>query len=225
MGVDVQPIDVDAGAGGGGNEEGGGGGGSAIGGIGGESEDAEGGRDAADIWGGRCIELPVSREVQPPVRKAGAGPAGEWLLGVWVMTAGSGEGGSVRGVTEAHPLDGGAGALALAVAQPGLLFDEDATRGAAAGAGDETVAQPGFLKPLDVDSLSPLLPIPSSAVGATSAAGGFTIFTPAALAIFRSSFSSRFRSFSLRLSTSSCVLRLARWAACISRKRALWWCA
>lgn len=52
---------------------------------------------------------------------------------------------------------------------------------------------------------------------------GLGILMPLAAAILRSSFSSRFRSFSLRLSTSSLGFR--RILACMSLKRALWWCA
>jgi hypothetical protein len=87
------------------------------------------------------------------------------------------------------------------------------------GVTDETLAQLPFLKPTGL----------GSAEGATGArvavVDGFAILTPAAAAILRSSFSSRFRSFSLRLSCSSGVFCLARWVVCMSRKRILWWCA
>jgi hypothetical protein len=78
------------------------------------------------------------------------------------------------------------------------------------------LAQLLFLKPVGL----------GSAGGATGARAvvldaAFAILTPAAAAILRSSFSSRFRSFSLRLSCSSGVFCLARWVFCISRKRIL----
>lgn len=87
---------------------------------------------------------------------------------------------------------------------------------------DEMLAQPLFLKPDGLDSVD------EEATGAGATAFDvvdFATFTPAAAAILRSSFSSRFRSFSLRLSCSSAVFCLARWVFCISRKRILWWCA
>lgn len=90
--------------------------------------------------------------------------------------------------------------------------------------GVATVAQPLFLKPLPLPA-EPAPGVEEASSAAATAKGGFTIFTPAAFAILRSSFSSRFLSFSLRLLTSSSVLRLARWASCMSRKRTLWWCA
>ena len=111
------------------------------------------------------------------------------------------------------------------MAQPPLLLDagwESPTDAhplrLGCSAGVATVAHPLFLNPDDDGSSG------GGAVG-TVATGGFTILTPAAFAILRSSFSSRFRSFSLRLLTSSSVLRLARCAACMSRKRTLWWWA
>lgn len=84
---------------------------------------------------------------------------------------------------------------------------------------ESTLAHPPFLNPGDLDS----------GVETGASVGAFVIdlaiFTPAAAAILRSSFSSRFRSFSLRLSCSSGVFCLARWVLCISRKRILWWWA
>lgn len=88
--------------------------------------------------------------------------------------------------------------------------------GCTAAAELPSVAHPLFAGPPGTEDGSP---------AGASATGGFAIFTPAAFAILRSSFSSRLRSFSLRLSTSSFVLRLARCVACMSRKRTLWWCA
>jgi hypothetical protein len=84
---------------------------------------------------------------------------------------------------------------------------------------DEMLAQLPFLKPDGLDSVD------EEAAGAIATVLVFATFTPAAAAILRSSFSSRFRSFSLRLSCSSAVFCLARWVFCISRKRILWWCA
>lgn len=82
------------------------------------------------------------------------------------------------------------------------------------------LAQPPFLRPVGLESAG-------TVTGASATVPGvdFAIFTPAAAAILRSSFSSRFRSFSLRLSCSSRVFCLARWVFCMSRKRILWWCA
>lgn len=80
------------------------------------------------------------------------------------------------------------------------------------------LAHPTFLKPVDLGS-------PGVGTGASVGAPGsdLDIFMPAAAAILRNSFSSRFRSFSLRLSCSSGVFCLARWVLCISRNRILWW--
>jgi hypothetical protein len=68
------------------------------------------------------------------------------------------------------------------------------------------VAHPDFLKPVDVVSASTLVLAETGSVeeGAAGVIGtvGFAIRTPAAAAIFLNSFSSRFRSFSLRLSAS-----------------------
>lgn len=89
---------------------------------------------------------------------------------------------------------------------------------------DEMLAQIPFLKPDGLESVDE----DEEAAGAIATVLDVVVFatlTPAAAAILRSSFSSRFRSFSLRLSCSSAVFCLARWAFCISRKRILWWCA
>ena len=82
------------------------------------------------------------------------------------------------------------------------------------------MAHPLFLNPVDDESSGG-----GAEVAGTDemvATGGFAILTPAAFAILRSSFSSRLRSFSLRLLISSSVLRLARCATFMSRKRTLW---
>ena len=80
----------------------------------------------------------------------------------------------------------------------------DSINDGGSGVTDETFAQLPFLKPTGLDS----------AEGTTGArvavVDGFAILTPAAAAILRNSFSSRFRSFSLRLSCSSRVFCLAR---------------
>lgn len=91
--------------------------------------------------------------------------------------------------------------------------------------GPDTAAQPNFLAMTGVPSMSmsvlALVEEPGSGSEATEL--GLAILMPCAAAILRSSFSSRLRSFSLRLSTSS--LGLSRALACMSLKRALWWCA
>ena len=92
--------------------------------------------------------------------------------------------------------------------------------GGDSGVTDGMLAQPLFLKPVGLGSAED----PTDARAAVLDPD-FAILTPAAAAILRSSFSSRFRSFSLRLSCSSGVFCLARWVFCISRKRILWWCA
>lgn len=84
-------------------------------------------------------------------------------------------------------------------------------------------AQPAFLNPPNFVSVA--LGVSAVVIGAnTGAAGarvdGFAILIPAALASFRSSFSSRLRSFSFLFSTSS--WSTGRALACISRRRALW---
>lgn len=110
---------------------------------------------------------------------------------------------------------------------------------------DPTVAHPDFSKPpvvlealpwlVDIEAQPDLLgsagcpstsmPAGASAIGVKAtetdelATGGLGILMPAAAAILRSSFSSRLRSFSLRLSTSS--LGLIRMLACMSLNRAL----
>jgi hypothetical protein len=85
--------------------------------------------------------------------------------------------------------------------------------------------QPDFLNPDGFDSVS-ILVLFAFATGSEgivgAAAGGLAILIPAAAAIFLNSFSSRLLSFSFRLSTSSFGMRTL---ACMSLKRALWWCA
>ena len=118
---------------------------------------------------------------------------------------------------EAHPprLDPAVGCDSPTVAQPDRLGVSVGAGGLGTAAG--TVAQPAFLNPEGLLSLESTTGVDA----VTTETGGFAILIPAALASLRSSFSSRLRSFSLRLLTSSSVLRLARCAACMSRKRAL----
>lgn len=86
----------------------------------------------------------------------------------------------------------------------------------------DTVAQPDFLGTTGAPSMSMsvlvLVEAPGSGCEVTTELG-LAILMPCAAAILRNSFSSRLRSFSLRLSTSS--LGLSRALACISLKRAL----
>ena len=118
----------------------------------------------------------VGKVDQPPERKEPmlAGGGG----------AGAEEGGGGGGVgvfipdTVAQPTDGGV--------DDGTTVEDEAS---------PTVAHPDFLKPF----FSPLTP----GLPTRLATGGAVIFIPAAFAILRSSFSSRFRSFSLRRSASS----------------------
>ncbi len=119
---------------------------------------------------------------------------------------GAASGGGVGADTGAQPPLLGIGELEEGWDVPTVAHPERV--GGSTGATEElagavAVAHPPFLKPPPplVDS------VPATDARAT---GGFVIFTPAAFAILRSSFSSRLRSFSLRLFTSSSVLRLAR---------------
>jgi hypothetical protein len=107
------------------------------------------------------------------------------------------------------------------VPQP-LRAGGDSVDNGCSGVTDETLAQLPFLKPTGLDSAEGTA---GARVAVVDAVNGFAILTPAAAAILRSSFSSRFRSFSFRLSCSSGVFCLARWVVCMSRKRILWWCA
>lgn len=91
-------------------------------------------------------------------------------------------------------------------AQP-LRAGGDSVDDGSSGVTDETLAQLPFLKPTGLDSAEGAT---VARVEVVDAVGGFAILTPAAAAILRSSFSSRFRSFSLRLSCSSGVFCLAR---------------
>ncbi len=115
-------------------------------------------------------------------------------------------------------------------------LEEETTSGAGEGEWDECAGEPTAPQPATrVDAESTLAHPPflnpeglgSPDVETVASAGAFgidlVIFTPAAAAILRNSFSSRFRSFSLRLSCSSGVFCLARWVLCMSRKRILWW--
>ena len=111
--------------------------------------------------------------------------------------------------------------------------------------GLETVAHPDFLNPplegrlltVDQPPVRPDFFSDGAGVSSTPGAGvcvvltklttGATvlIFTPAALAAFRSSFSSLFFSFSLRFWIASRELAFARSFNCISLNRILWWWA
>lgn len=86
----------------------------------------------------------------------------------------------------------------------------------------ETVAQPLFFgNSAGVPSISILLTASVVVTGVSDVdANALGILMPFAAAIFRSSFSSRLRSFSFRLSIST--WGLIRLFACMSLKRALW---
>jgi len=108
------------------------------------------------------------------------------------ITSGTGEGESAEEEpTAAQPLRAGG----------------DSVHDGGSGVTDETFAQLPFLKPVGLDSAEAAN---GARVAVVDAVDGFAILTPAAAAILRSSFSSRFRSFSLRLSCSSRVFCLAR---------------
>jgi hypothetical protein len=143
------------------------------------------------------------------VRNVGVAALREARGGLTTGGGGGGGGSDVEGPEEE--------ALEPRDAQP------DRLKPVADSTGAETLAQPAFLKLLDCASEGS-----DASAGAGVCAGGtiagvvvgFAIFIPAALAILRSSFSSRLRSFSLRLSTSSWVV--IRVLVCISLRRALW---
>lgn len=118
----------------------------------------------------------------------------------------------------AHPLvdDDGAGGLALDSAQLASLAVRRPVAGRAAATAEapaETEAQPffgprawavvssGLALAFDVDARAGVLDVGPA---------GFAIFMPAAAAILRSSFSSRFRSFSFLLLSSSSVFCFCR---------------
>lgn len=152
-----------------------------------------GGTDVAKALGGSG-EVPVpSREVHPPVRKAGGGPVWVTLAGMLVVVAGGGgtwEGPTapqlrfveVLGPTEVHP-------------------DCFRSEGPAVKPPSLTAAQPGFLKPEGFDSR--VLSEMGEGDAMPDVVAGLDILIPAAFAIFLSSFSSRSLSFSFLLSTSS----------------------
>lgn len=175
--------------------------------------------------GGAGTVLPVSKDVQPPVLKIGAGPDDEdepvavfklASLGVCWGAAGPLLSADGRGDEEYK-------VVAPKEAHPGFLYPDATPVDAESADIDEDMeAHPDFLYPLDLSSLEPTSFEEGCVDEGITDTGGFTIFTPAAFAIFRSSFSSLFLSFSFRLSSSSLELRLARWAACMSLKRALW---
>lgn len=83
-----------------------------------------------------------------------------------------------------------------------------------------TGAHPTFVKPEEGAGTEVDVAAVSFTRGATD---DLATLIPLAAAIFRNSFSSRRRSFSLILSSSSCGFM--RRLLCMSRKRALWWCA
>ena len=175
---------------------------------GGGGGDAGGGGLDAGIVGN---ELPVSRVVQPALRKEGWCETGAGLLafeGTEVDGLGSTGGDTVDDdPTVAHP---------------------DFLKPGCGGAGSDGVVD-NEAHPLDsegfVSTSTMVLRALSDEVetGAAGTAGGLTrglgILIPFAAAIFLSCFSSRFRSFSFRLSTSS--LGISRTFACISLNRAL----
>ena len=142
-------------------------------GVGGAGGSDGGGGAGAEAVGGATV-LPVSRDVQPPVRNAGA----EFDD----VEGGFGGGDGCAALTQ--PLRDCCAISPLAAA----VVELDA-----AGEEDSSVAQPPFLNPEDLSSRSSRL---SKGVGSTdaevdAAVGSFGILIPAALASFRSSFSSR----------------------------------
>lgn len=160
-----------------------------------------------ELEGGGGCELPVSRDVQPAVRNdglCGGGGAGGASAG------GGGGGGGDGGRAKRLELGGAGGSLAGAptVAQPDFAKPP---RPPAAAPVSDIDAQPDRLGAMGSPSMSmPSVPPVGGATAAEvlaaatgAAAGGLGILIPAAAAILRSSFSSRLRSFSLRLSTSS----------------------
>jgi hypothetical protein len=113
----------------------------------------------------------------------------------------------------AEDIDSGAGEGESAeeerTAAQALRAGGDSVDDGGSGVTDETLAQLPFLKPT-ATGLDSAEGATGARVEVVDAVGGFAILTPAAAAILRSSFSSRFRSFSLRLSCSSGVFCLAR---------------
>lgn len=184
---------------------GGGGGKSLLGGGGGSGQGCS--------WAaGRGCELPVSSDVHPAVRNAGAEVAGR------VVAGGSG---GLGGAAGAHsPLGGTVGAPGEPTDAHPLLLEAVGWAFAGGGAGTEdTVAHPDFLNPDGFASSPVEVPAVTSAVAA-----GLTILTPAAFAALLSSFSSLLRSFSLRSSASDGPANPFALVV-MSFIRALWWCA
>lgn len=173
------------------------GGGGAISGGGG------GGAEAESVAGGGGYdgEPPASKDDQPALRNAGAAEvkleaedeAGAHLPDAFGTSGGGGTEGSDP--TVAHP----------------DFLEPDWVSIAA----DAIGAEPDRFGAVEVMSTSMV----SAAVWTVVTVEGLAILIPMALAIFLSSFSSRFLSFSFRLSTSS--FGVIRAFACMSLKRAL----
>jgi hypothetical protein len=173
------------------------------------------------------------KEVQPPVRNTGAcfGAAGDGDGGsngddVFCQPpddndiGGSGSGGTLDDGGGGDgggggSFDGGGGGVAepVIVAHPDRLNPDDD--------GVETDAQPPGFFGGSFGAIGSATTRVGEASGATPVlpTAGFGILMPLAAAILRSSFSSRLRSFSLRLSISS--FGTIRALACMSFKRAL----
>jgi hypothetical protein len=160
-----------------------------------------------DVEGGIGWVLPVSRDVQPAVLKDGA--KDEVCDGGSVLLGGIGTRDDVFeevGSTDMEPT----------VDHPDFLKPGWET---AASEGADIDVQPDLLTLADSASRILLAGAGSTDGTEEGCAAGLAILIPAAAAIFLSSFSSRLRSFSLRLSISS--WGIMRCEACISLKRAL----
>ena len=194
----------------GGWDGGGGGGAGTIGGGGGEG--AEGTSKSGDR------KVVVSREVQPAFLKVGA--RGRLVEGIGAEGVGTlGAVGECSGCTTSSEVDG------VVVVQPDFLTAVwvATVLSGVSSEEDETDVQPDFLNPgvsaCVVDAITGSTVVLDEAVD-EDVTTDLAILTPAAAAIFLNSFSSRFLSFSLRLSTSSFGMR--RCDACMSLNRALW---
>jgi hypothetical protein len=143
-----------------------------------------GGSIGGSEGGGNVCELPVSKDVQPAVRKTGAFEVTLLLLLVGIVGGSGGD----AGAREAHPDFLGAG----------------------------SDSKPSVVAETRIGTS--ILPVATS-MAKFRVDIGFAILIPLAAAILRSSFSSRFLSFSFLLSISS--LGFKRTLACMSLKRAL----